>query len=159
MYIKHIIYLYAIISDTMDSMIWLIYGIMCIPYLRVYAMFCHRNHVSLDYVLYYSLIHRERYNSIDTSEEQCIFMLTVPFSLLYSNIIVVISPTSRKRKPAYYVFPRSFVSIFWRIVQTVRWLAGKYRLYKWGTDINSFCLLLPLPLDFSAKYGPAASEP
>lgn len=87
----YIIYLYAIISNTTDRMIWLIYGIMCIPYLRVYAMFWHRNHVSLDYVSYNSLIHRKWCNSIDINEEHCILMLTVPFSLLNLIIFVVIS--------------------------------------------------------------------
>lgn len=129
-------------------MIWLIYGIMCIPYVRVYAMFWHRNHVSLVYVSYYSLLHREWCDSIDTNGEYCIFMLTIPFALLYSITIVVISSIlcvyANQRTP--YSLHLSSASISLRILQAARWLAGKYRVYKWGTARNRSLHLSSAPI-------------
>lgn len=73
--------------------------------------------------------------------------LCLPYRFLYfiQSLLLLFCPYFMQTQTSVLGIP-SFVSIFWRIVQAARWLAGKYRLYKWGTDRNRVFLLSSAPV-------------
>lgn len=113
---------------------------------KVYAMFWHRTNVSLAFVLYYSLIHRERCSSIGANEEHCIFMLTIVFSLPYSNITVVFLPNFAFTQTRVLRIPSNFRQHILAHIASRALKAGKYRLYKLGTARNCVFLLPSAPV-------------